>query len=148
MKKKLALFAGMLVLVAAIIIGSFRYRAAQQEEFYASRALPYIKTVIPAVSTWNPAIARTYMADEFLAKISAENFDRIVGALARLGRLEGFDEPQFEESFSEAGEKTILSYRVNAHYTSGPAKITISLLDTAGRLKVFRFNVESDVLAI
>jgi hypothetical protein len=148
MKKNLVLFAAMLALVAALIIGSFHYRALQQEEFYASRALPYIKEVIPRLSTWNPDIARTYMAEEFLLKISAENFDRIVGAMSRLGTLERLDEPRFEETFSEAGEKTILSYRVDAQYSSGPAKITISLLDMAGQLKVFRFNVESDVLAM
>lgn len=148
MKKKLVLFTGMLALVAALIIGSFYYRARQQEDFYASRALPYIKELIPRLSTWNPDIARTYMAEEFLRKISAENFDRIVAAMSRLGTLERLGEPKFEETFSEAGNRTILSYRVDAQYTSGPAKITISLLDANGQLKVFRFNVESDVLAI
>lgn len=146
MKKKLALFAAMLVLVATVIIGSFSYRATQQEEFYASRALPYIKEVIPRLSTWDPHIVRTYMAEDFLNKVSTERFDLIVEALSRLGSLETFAEPRFEESFSEA-EKTILSYTVDAHYTNGPAKLTISLVDTAGKLKVYRFNVESELLA-
>lgn len=145
MKKKLFLLLGTLATVALLIIGGFRYYSHQKEAQYATTAVPYIKHVIPELSKWDPEVARNYMSADFMSKTSADNFARVINALSRLGTLEQMGAPHFEEIYSD-DKQTVISYTLDAHYSSGDAVITISLLDQDGKLAVYRFNVQSKAL--
>ncbi len=151
MKKKILIMICGLTTLGLLIVGSFAYYSGQKESQYLTTAVPYIKKIIPELSKWDPTIARKHMSEEFLRKVSDEKFSRTIQVLSRMGNLQTLAEPHFEEIYSgdtPDGEKqTIISYTVQAKYDTGDATITMGLLDLGERFKVYRFNVESEVLA-
>jgi len=151
MKKKILIMVGGLTVLGLLIVGGFDYYSGQKESQYLTTAVPYVKMVIPELSKWDPVVAGRYMSAAFMQKTSEEDFARIIKALSKIGDLKKVEEPIFEEIYSgdtPGGEKqTILSYTVNARYTSGDAKITMGLIDLDGEFTVYRFNVESAALA-
>ncbi len=150
MKRKLLTLFFFLAIVAASVIGGFHYHSAQKEAQYGPSAVPYIKQVIPQLSQWDPELSHSLMAPEALKKVPKEYFVKVVEAMAKLGTLEAMDEPQFEEVYSGSTLKgqaqTVLSYSVDARYSSGPAEILISLIDKQGKFEVNSFNVHSEAL--
>ncbi len=152
MKKKILIMVCGLTALGLLIVGGFNYYSGQMETQYLTTAVPYVKLVIPELSKWEPAIAQKYMSAEFMRKTSPANFAKIITAMSRLGALQEMAEPDFEEIYSgdtPDGEKqTIISYTIKAKYATGEATITMALLDHGEKFKVYRFNVESEALAL
>ncbi len=151
MKKKLLIMFCFLSSIALTILVGFHYLSVQKESQYSTTAVPYIKMVIPELSKWDPEIARKYLSADFLKKIPAANFEHTIKALSKIGSLQTMEEPIFEEVYSgdtPDGEKeTIISYTVNAKYSTVEAIITMTLLDRGGVMNVYRLNVQSEALA-
>lgn len=151
MKKKILIMFCILSCIALAIIGWFNYFSGQQAIEYEKTAVPYMNRVIPELSKWDPEIARKYMSTEFLQKVSPERFNLIIKTLSKIGSLQDMDKPKFEEIYAgktpKGVDRTIISYTVNAKYSTGDAIITMSLLEQNGILEVYRFNVQSEALA-
>ena len=150
MKKKLLLLFAFLACVALTVVFGFRYFSSHKAAEYAPRAIPYIKQVIPELSKWEPAVARSYLAAEFLAKTSDERLKAVLDVMSKLGKLERLEEPRFVEIYAGSslkGEKqTVLSYQADAHYSNGTALITLALLDRGDHFEVYNFNIQSQAL--
>jgi len=111
--------------------------------------VPYLKMVVPELSTWNPETIKKYMPPESLEGTSEERLNGIVDYLSRLGKLERMEEPEFSQTDSmgkKFGEKMVITYKINARYEKGDALIMIGLLKGSGSYHVQNFNIHSDVL--
>lgn len=152
MIKKLATLFFFLAVVAASVIGGFHYHSAQKEAEYGPRAVPFIKQAVPQLSQWDPDLSHSMMAPEALRKVSKEYFAKVVKTMAMLGTLEEMQEPQFAEVYSgstlDGQPQTIISYELEARYSSGPAEIDISLIDRGDSFMVNSFNVHSEALRL
>lgn len=150
MKRKLFYLFFFLAVVAASVIGGFHYHSAKKEAEFKNTAVPFIKDVIPKLSQWDPELSHSLMAPSALKKIPRDYFDKVVITMGRLGTLEELQEPVFEEVYSgstlDGQEQTVVSYTVDARYSSGPAEITISLINNGESFDVNSFNVHSEAL--
>ena len=150
MKRKLLTLFLFLAAVAASVIGGFHYHSAKKEAEFKNTAVPFVKQVIPKLSEWNPEQSYNLMAPEALRKVPKEYFVKVVEAMSKLGTLEELQEPVFAEVYSgstlKGEEQTVVSYQVDARYSSGPAEITISLMNKGESFAVNSFDVRSEAL--
>lgn len=134
------------VSVFAIVQIYKRYKSAQYEE----TAVPYVKMVVPEISKWDPEIIKKYMPAESLEGTTEERMIKIVDYLSRLGELKNMEEPRFSSVTVRTipgGEKTVVTYTVDAEYKIGDAVMTIGLLDKEGSFTVHNFHINSEALA-
>jgi len=122
------------------------YQSAQ----YDGTVIPYIQKVLPELSTWDPEVVKQYMAPEILGTVTDENLENIMGALAQIGELQSIEKMKFKKKATgRAGDlvqQPVITYTVNAQYSTGEAIVTISLLDKGGAYEVYHFNFESAAL--
>ena len=127
----------------------FGYGAYQSSQ-YDSTAVPYIQEVLPKISTWDPEVVKQCMAPEVLQNITDENLRDIMGALAQIGELQSIGEMKFKKKATggvgDLVQQPVITYTVNAQYSSGETIVTIALLDKGGIYEVYHFNFESDAL--
>ena len=130
--------------------GFFIYKnklASQYEE----TAVPYIKQVLPIISTWDPTLVRNYMAPEVIDRVSDVDLKNLMQSLSHMGDLQSIDKIAFRNKTS--GEHTtqaslpLVTYELTTHYSSGEVSVTISLLDKGESFDVYHFNFQSEALA-
>ncbi|SDZ79015.1 hypothetical protein SAMN05660420_00320 [Desulfuromusa kysingii] len=118
---------------------------------YAGTVGPYIQRVLPEISTWNPNIARQYMAPEILKTVTAADLDHLMEALSKIGSLQKIGKMSFKSQSEvddvEFEKRPLITYEVDAQYSTGDTKITISLLDRNGSYELYHFNFQSKALA-
>lgn len=147
--KYFALIAFWAISMLIIVGGSIFYKKYQGAE-YDERAIPYLKTVIPEISQWDPVKTKALMAPEIAATIPDDKFARAMEFFAQLGALQSMEEPGFEKAFidqeTDLGTQTIIEYNVDTHYANGEAEVNVKLLERDGRFQIYRFNFSSEVL--
>lgn len=150
MKKELKKFILYVIAVFVIGLSAYFFYGSYQSSLYDGRAVPYIQEVLPKISTWDPEVVKQYMAPEVLQTVTDENLQNIMGALAQIGELQSVGEMKFKKKATGgAGDLVkdpVITYTVNAQYSSGDAKVTISLLDKGDSYEVYHFNFESEAL--
>ena len=149
MKKYFVLITLWVVSIAAAVGGLELYKSHQGAEFDKT-AIPYIRTVIPQISTWDPETVRALMAPEIAANIPDERFVRAMHLFSKLGALQSIDEPKFSEASvdqeTEIGKQTIVEYKIDAQYENSEAEITLQLLERGESYEIYRFNFSSELL--
>lgn len=147
--KYFALIAFWLVSMLIIVGGSIFYKKFQGAE-YDRLAIPYLKSVIPQISQWDPVKTKALMVPEIAATIPDDKFARAMEFFSQLGTFQGMDEPGFEKAFidqeTDLGTQTIIEYNVDTRYQQGDAEINFKLLERDGRFQIYRFNFSSEVL--
>ena len=147
--KYFALIAFWVISMLIIVGGSIFYKKFQGAE-YDQLAIPYLKTVIPEISQWDPAKTKALMVPEIAATIPDDKFARAMEFFSQLGTLQAMDEPGFEKAFidqeTDLGTQTIIEYNVDTRYQQGDAEINFKLLERDGRFQIYRFNFSSEVL--
>ena len=137
------------VVFTCAISAFFIYRGIQASH-YANTAVPYIHEVLPRISTWNPDLAVDYMAPEVLARVTPEQLANLMRALSRIGELQSIGQPQFKNKSTggdvNSAQKPVVSYEVEAQYSTGEATVLISLLDLGDSFKVYHFNFQTQAL--
>ncbi len=127
----------------------FGYGAYQSSQ-YDGTAIPYIQEVLPKISTWDPEIVKQCMAPEVLQNVTDENLKDIMEALAQIGELQSIGEMKFKKKATggvgDLVQQPVITYTVNAQYSSGATIVTIALLDKGGSYAVYHFNFESEAL--
>ena len=122
-----------------------------QSSHYEKTAVPYINEVLPKISTWNPALAKEYMAPEVLSRISPAELESLMLSLSKIGELKSVGEPEFKKKSSgedmTSEQQPVVTYTLDAQYTSGEAKVTISLLDKGDTFSVYHFNFQTEALS-
>jgi len=117
---------------------------------YSETAVPYINEKIPELSTWDPEVAKKYLAPGILAETKDEDLEKLMRWFSKLGALQSIEEPQFINVSSNAtvanGQQTIATYTIMAHYENGDAAITMRLLEVEGGFKIYQFHLNSNAL--
>lgn len=129
------------------IYNGYRYKQSSE---YEKTAVPYVRDVLPRISTWDPAQAQGYMAAEVLERVSSEELQKLMASLSVIGTLEGIDEISFKNKTSgehiTRKQQPLVTYNLVARYSSGEAKVRISLLDKGDSFAVYHFNFQSAAL--
>lgn len=150
MKKELKKFIIYVIVVFVIGISSYFFYGSYQSSLYDGRVTPYIQEVLPKISTWDPEIVKQCMAPEVLKTVTDENLRNIMKALAQIGELQSIKEMKFKKKATGGAgdlvQEPVITYTVNAQYSSGDATVTISLLDKGDSYEVYHFNFESEAL--
>jgi len=148
-KKYFVLIAIWAVSIAAAVGGLELYKSHQGTEFDKT-AIPYIREVIPEISTWNPETVKALMAPEIAATIPEEKFIRAMLFFSKLGALQSIDKPEFSEAHidqeTDIGTQTIIEYKIDALYENANAEINLQLLKKGASFEIYRFNFSSEVL--
>jgi hypothetical protein len=133
-----------------VIILSARVYSKLQSLDYDEVAVPYLMSIIPQISQWNPEATRALMVAEVSEAIPDEQFNRGIAMFSRLGELQSMSDPEFENVYRDQetiiGKQTIVEYNTEAKYANGDATINVKLLDKDGHFEIYRINFSSKVL--
>ena len=148
--KKIFAFLALISTVIILAIVGIKFYAAHEAAQYEATAVPYLKQVVPELSTWDVKVIKVLMAPQALVNTPDEKIIKIIEYLSKLGALKSFDEPKYEKLFSKAPASenriNIVSYTIAAVYEAGDASISISLLETGDSFLVYKFDINSMVL--
>ena len=110
-----------------------------------------MEEVLPQISTWDADIVRQYMAPEVLQTVTAENLKNLMAALSKIGELKSISKFSFQNEVSGDNVQfvggTVITYEVEAEYSSGATVVTIRLLLRDDSYQVYHFNFQSQALA-
>ncbi|MDX2480774.1 MAG: hypothetical protein QNK24_10620 [Desulfuromusa sp.] len=150
MKKELKKFIIYVILVFVIGFSAFFIYGSMQSSQYDGTAVPYIRETLPKISTWDPEIVKQLMAPEALETVSAENLTNILAALAAIGELQNIGEATFKNKSTggnaQSAKDPVITYEVEAQYSTGDAVITMSLVDRGESYEIYHFNFKSKAL--
>ncbi len=146
--KKLIIYA---IFVISTAIGIyFGYGYFQSARFDAT-VIPYIEQAIPQLSRWDVDATKALLDEEALRRVTDEDLQQMMAYLSRIGELQEVAKPRFRSTSKAmtigAIERDVVTYRVKADYSSGPAEITLSLIDRNGGYALLHFNFQSHALA-
>ncbi len=150
MKRFLKVF-GFVLFAVLLGIAGFNTYMWKQASQYEETALPYVKAVVPELTTWDTDVIKSYMAEEIVRKTTDENFVKIIEYLSRMGKLIKAEEPSFAAVNTGAGvdgiNKTYISYNIDAVFEKGEGVINIVLLDKGDSFEIQKFHISSLALA-
>ncbi len=150
MFKKILKGFGIFILVMVVLVVLVAAYTGYKQSEYSETAVPYIRNVIPKISTWDPQKAKIFFVPGTFDNVSDEDFEKLFKWFSKLGQLKSIEDPQFLSVNSSAttseGANTIVTYSIEAHYENGDATITIKLLDLNESFEVYSFNVNSMAL--
>ncbi len=139
-------FIAYVIFVFVVGISSYLYYGSVQSSQYDGTAIPYIHQVLPEISTWDPETVKQLLAPEVLKTVTPENLNSILEELSKIGELQEIGEAKFKEKSNGGGQQMVVTYVLDAQYSSGETAVTISLLETDDSYQVYFFNFESGVL--
>ncbi len=146
--KKFIVYVLFIVLTAVSIY--FGYGYVQSTRFDPA-AVPYIEQAVAQLSRWDVDATKALLDEEALKRVSDDDLAAMMDYLGRIGELQNFDKPRFRSTSKTmttgAIERDVVTYRVKANYSSGPAEITLSLVDRNGSYALMHFNFQSQALA-
>ncbi|MBD1401537.1 hypothetical protein [Pelovirga terrestris] len=146
--KKLIIYA---LFVISTAIGIYFGYGYMQGKRFDPTVIPYVEQAIPQLSRWDVAATRALLDEEALKRVSDDDLAKMMDYLTRIGELQSFDKPSFRSTSKTmttgAIERDVVTYRVMANYSSGPAEITLSLVDRSGAYTLLHFNFQSQALA-
>ena len=127
----------------------FGYGYVQSSRFDAV-VIPYIEQAIPQLSRWDVDATKALLDEEALNRVTDDDLQHMMVYLKRIGELQSIDKPRFRSTSKTmtlgAIERDVVTYRVKAEYSSGPAEITLSLVDRDGEYHLLHFNFQSQAL--
>lgn len=147
MKKLFLYFLFVIVTVVAIYFGYGQVLSSR----YDSDAVPYAERVLPLLSRWDLETTKNLLDEEVLSQVSDEDLEQMLEYLSRIGDLQSFEKPKFRSTSTAlttgAVERDVVTYRVNALYSTGAAEVTLSMIGDAPDYKLLHFNFQSPALA-
>ncbi len=148
MKKFFIMIGVWLVAMISLIVG-FHLNERSKAGEYDDTVIPYLNRIVPEISRWDLETTRGFMAEEALQNISDEQYAQIIVLFSKVGELQSFEEPEFEKTHTAelpSGSKTVVSYKVEAKYANGDARLNFKLIEDSGSYKVYLFNLSSEAL--
>ena len=125
-----------------LLISSCVYYFYQKSATYDPIAIPFIKEVMPKLSTWDLATHRLYSTNESNEILNDRDLARSLKWLSKLGALESIEKPKLTGVMNG----NFITYYFIAHYKNGDAGITIQLEDDNDKFLINQFHVESKAL--
>jgi len=134
----------LLIILFFALLGLWTWK---EQSAYESTAVPYLESVVPEITTWDPEIAWGYFDQEVRDTISSEDNAKIINYLSMLGDLEYLARPQFRQVTSSAtlrtGTRKLVVYQIPAEFENGDATINVTLSDRDGEFNIYNFKVDS-----
>jgi hypothetical protein len=137
------------LLVGGLVLYSLWYGI--KADRYEETAVPYLQTALPILASWRydrlePLLSPAARRDFENEKVRAGYLQ-----LARLGRLQSVDRPQYVsnrfDSSEQLGDVEVVDYKVPVVFDSGPAVIQVTLLADGKSYYLHRFGIRSQVFA-
>jgi hypothetical protein len=146
--KKFIVYVLFIILTAVSIY--FGYGYIQSTRFDPT-VVPYIEQAVPQLSRWDVDATKALLDEEALRRVSDDDLATMMNYLTRIGELQSMARPRFKSTSKAmttgAVERDVVSYQVAAEYSSGPAEITLSLVERDGTYALLHFNFQSQALA-
>lgn len=128
----------------------FGYGYVQGQRF-DPLVLPYIEQTVPRLSQWDTKTTKALLDEEILSRVTDHDLEQMMNYLARIGELQEVVRSTFRSTSKAmttgAIERDVVTYRVQALYSSGPAEITLSMVVRDGEYRLLSFNFQSQALA-
>jgi len=146
--KKFIIYVLFVILSAVSIYFGYGYIYSAR---YDPTAIPYIEQAVPQLSRWDVDATKALLDEEALRRVSDDDLATMMDYLTRIGELQSMEKPHFKSTSKAmttgAVERDVISYQVKADYSSGPAEITLSLVERDGVYSLLHFNFQSQALA-
>lgn len=150
MKKEVKKFILYVILVFVLGFSAFFIYGSMQSSQYDGSAIPYIRATLPKLSTWDAEVVKQLLAPEVLETVTAENLANILAALADIGELKSIGDATFKNKSTgndvQSAKEPVITYEVEAQYSTGEAVITMSMIDRGGSYQLSHFNFKSKAL--
>jgi hypothetical protein len=131
--------AGLLIL----FLGYAKLGKVEPEDVY----VPYIKSVVPKLTTWKISDYKDLMSEEAIRSMSKEQWDASILMVSKLGVLISIGTPVLELSSDTTGtdgQRSDATYLVPVTFDTGPADIRLYLRHRDGNVKVRGFEFLSE----
>ena len=123
----------------------------QAQVDYEETAVPYLNEHLPVIASWDADSTWGLIDDDVRSDLDRGEFEKAIGYLGQLGRLEWLGDPEFQHVMAYAGFSSgamkRLNYVIPARFEEGDARIAITLVDRRGEFNVYHFNVDSMAFA-
>jgi len=119
---------------------------------YEATAIPYIDSVMPAVTSWQPERLIPVLSPNAKLEFENEKLRAAYRALSRLGQFQTMQKPRFvasrADSSEQLGDVELIDYEVELQFDSGPAILKIKLVADGHSYHVRQFGFHSQIFAI
>jgi hypothetical protein len=137
------------LLVGGLVLYSLWYGI--KADRYEETAIPYIDSVMPAVTSWQPERLIPVLSPD--ARVEFEN-DKVRAAyqsFSRLGQFQAMEKPRFvasrADSSAQLGDIELIDYEAEVQFDSGPAILKIKLVADGHSYHVRHFGFHSQIFA-
>jgi hypothetical protein len=135
------------LLVGGLVLYSFWYGI--KADRYEATAIPYIDSVMPAVTSWQPERLIPVLSPAAKADFENEKVRAAYQSLSRLGEFQGMQKPRFvasrADSSEQLGDVELIDYEVELQFDSGPAILKIKLVADGHSYHVRQFGFHSEI---
>ena len=146
--KKLIIY---VIFVFIVGFSSYFIYGSRQAAKYDGTAVPYIQEVLPKLSTWDTETVKQCMVPEILQTVSDEKLEHLLKSLSIIGELKSIGEAKMKnkdtDDNSRLAKGLIVTYDVEAQYSTGDVIVTLGLLEKGGSYQLYYFNFQSQALA-
>lgn len=137
------------LLVGGLVLYSLWYGI--KADRYEATAIPYIDSVMPAVTSWRPEQLIPVLSPDAKAEFANEKVRAAYRSFSRLGQFQGMEKPRFvasrTDSSEQLGDVELIDYEVDVRFSSGPAEMKIKLVADGHSYHVRRFGFHSEIFA-
>jgi hypothetical protein len=148
MKKALAIFGGIVLLLLVAVVGVFIYVGRSGSGLDAS-SRAYVDVVVPAiVAGWSLDELEKRASPQFLKAADHRQMVALFSKLSQLGALKHYDGAKGDSNVSfttKDGKVVSAKYLAHASFENGDAEIRIALIQIENQWQVLGFFVNSPI---
>ena len=135
----------MTLLVGGLVLYSLWYGI--KADRYEATAIPYIDSVMPAVTSWQPEQLIPVLSPQAKTEFENQKVRAAYQSLGRLGHFQTMQKPRFVasrvDSSAQLGDVELIDYEVELQFDSGPAILKIKLVADGHSYHVRHFGFHS-----
>jgi hypothetical protein len=139
----------LMLLAGGLVLYSLWYGI--KADRYEQTAIPYIDSVMPALTSWQPEQLIPVLSPQAKAEFANEKLRAAYRLLGRLGQFQAMEKPRFIASIADSSEQLgdveLVDYEVEVRFDSGPALLKIRLVADGHSYHVRRFGFHSEIFA-
>ena len=132
------------LLIVLIVTASMSSTGADE------RFKPFIKETIPKLATWDRQPYQALMTEEGFGALNDNQWNLYLSKVSRLGDLVSIGEPEQQSIVSSSrtgsGSSVTAEYLVPVEFDTGPAHITLRLIEQDDAIRVHYIKLHSDLL--
>jgi hypothetical protein len=117
-------------------------------EQYLEEASPYLDTNLPIVLNWDFEQLKPLLTTGAAEAFESERGQKVHRMFSKLGKLESIEEPQFVSASSGvsigAGVYDVVTFSVLAHFETGQAQVSVTLVPDSDSYKIHYLQINSD----